>query len=159
MEVAYAAIPPLGFGLDLMVHKVLMRMRGGAWCEVVVLVRGWPKLETGWWRAQAKWPQVYGEATAAEVRAAGVRRRVNGVNPDLSRSTYRGSTGSARCGSFRRIMRYNSSIPIISQEDCAGFIVNRPRHDLNFEFRSSAAHKAPSGHPDGKQDRQAPTSH
>jgi hypothetical protein len=90
MEVAYAAIPPLGFGLDLMVHKVLMRMHGGAWCEVVVLVRGWPKLETRWWRAQAKWPQVYGEATAAEVRAAGVRRRVNRVNPDPSRSTYRG---------------------------------------------------------------------
>jgi hypothetical protein len=33
MEAASVAISPPGFGLDLMKHKVLMRMRGGAWCK------------------------------------------------------------------------------------------------------------------------------
>jgi hypothetical protein len=89
MEAASAAISPLGFGLDLMVHKVLMRMRGGAWRGVLVLVRGWLKLDTGWRRAEAKWPQGCGEATTAEVRATG-GRRVNGVNPDPSWSIYGG---------------------------------------------------------------------
>jgi hypothetical protein len=63
-----------------------------------------------------------------------------------------GSTGSARYGSFRRTTRYNGSIPIISREDYTGFIIKIPCHDLNSEFRSSAAHKAVSGRPDGKQD-------
>jgi hypothetical protein len=46
-EAAPAAISPLGFGLDLM-HKVLMRMHGGARCGAVVLARGRPELEFGW---------------------------------------------------------------------------------------------------------------
>jgi hypothetical protein len=86
------------------------------------------------------------------VRATGGRRRANGVNPDPSRSIYRGSTGSACCGSFHHTTRYNGSIPIISRKDCAGFIVNIPHHNLNSVFRSSDAHKASSGHPNGKQD-------
>jgi hypothetical protein len=31
-----------------MEHKVLMRLHGGAQRGVVVLARGWPKLETRW---------------------------------------------------------------------------------------------------------------
>jgi hypothetical protein len=52
MEAASAAISLQGFGLDLMMHKVLMRMRGGARCGAVVLARGQSELETGWERAR-----------------------------------------------------------------------------------------------------------
>jgi hypothetical protein len=90
-------------------------------------------------------------ATTAGVRVTGGRRRANGVNPDLSCSIYRGTTRSACCGSFCHTTRYNGSIPIISREDRARFIINRLSHDLNSEFRSSAAHKS-SGHPDDIQD-------
>jgi hypothetical protein len=48
MEAASAAISPLGFGLDIIVHKVLMRMHGGARRGVVVLTRGRLELEIGW---------------------------------------------------------------------------------------------------------------
>jgi hypothetical protein len=48
MEAASTAISPLGFGLDLMVHRLLMRMRRGARRGVVVLTRGRPELEIGW---------------------------------------------------------------------------------------------------------------
>jgi hypothetical protein len=48
MESASDAISPLGFGLDLMVPKALMRMRGGARRGVVVLTRGRLELEIGW---------------------------------------------------------------------------------------------------------------
>jgi hypothetical protein len=89
---------------------------------------------------------------AARVRATEGRRRVNGVNPDPSRSIYRGSTGSACCGSFRRTTRYNGSIPISSRQDRAGFVVNRLSHDLNSESRSSAVHKTSSGHRYDRQD-------
>jgi hypothetical protein len=65
MEVSSAAILPLGFGLDLMVHRVLMRMCGGARRGVVVLARGRPELETGWERVQERRPQGCEEATAA----------------------------------------------------------------------------------------------
>jgi hypothetical protein len=50
MEAAFAAISPLGFGLDLMEHKVLMRMGGGARRRAVVLARGRPEVEIGWKR-------------------------------------------------------------------------------------------------------------
>jgi hypothetical protein len=151
MEAASATILLLGFGLDLTLLKVLMRMHGRAWRGVVVLACGWLELEIGRRCAQAKWSQGCEEATTADMRATGGRRRVNGVNPDPSRSIYSGSTGSAQCGSFRHTTCYNGSISIISREDCAGFIVNMPRHHLNSEFRSSAAHKALLGHHDGKQ--------
>jgi hypothetical protein len=90
MEVASAAISPLGFRLDLMEHKVLMRMRGGAQRGMVVLARGWSELEIGWMRAQEKQPQGCGEATTARMKVTGGRRRANGVNPDPSRSIYMG---------------------------------------------------------------------
>jgi hypothetical protein len=77
MEAAFAAISLLGFGLDLMVHKVLMCMRGGARHGAVVLACGWTELETGWRREKANWPQGCKEATAAEVRATGGRRSAN----------------------------------------------------------------------------------
>jgi hypothetical protein len=63
MEVVFAAISPLGFGLDLMEHKVLMCMRGGARRGVVVLTRGRPELEIGWERAGAKRSQGCRKAT------------------------------------------------------------------------------------------------
>jgi hypothetical protein len=90
MEAASAAISPLGFGLDLMVHRVLMCMCGGARRGVVVLARGRPELETRWERAQEKRPQGCGEATTTGVRVAGGRRRAIGVNLDPSHSMYRG---------------------------------------------------------------------
>jgi hypothetical protein len=52
MEVAYAAISPLGFGLDQMEHKVLMRMRRGERRGAVVLACVQPELEIGWARMQ-----------------------------------------------------------------------------------------------------------
>jgi hypothetical protein len=67
--------------------------------------------------AEAKQSQDRGKATAAEVRAMGGRRKGNGVNPDSGRPIYRGSTESARCGSFRRTTRLNGSIPRSSRED------------------------------------------
>jgi hypothetical protein len=65
-------------------------------------------------------------------------------------------TGSARCGSFYRTTHFNGSILRNSREDCGGFIANRVSHDLNSKFRSSTVTKLSSGHPDGKQVRQAP---
>jgi hypothetical protein len=124
MEAASAAISQLGFKLDLMVHRVLMHMHGGARHGVVVLARGRLELETGWERAHQKWTQGCGEATTVGVRVTG-RRRGNGVNPDPSHSIYRGSTASSRCGSFRCTTRFNVSILINTQEDCVGFITNR----------------------------------
>jgi hypothetical protein len=57
------------------------------------------------------------KATAAEVRVAGGRRKGNGANPDPGRPIYRGSTESARCGSFRCTTYLNGSILRSSQED------------------------------------------
>jgi hypothetical protein len=57
MGAASAAISPLGLDLDLMEHKVLMRMRGGARCRMVALARGWPEPVTGWKHARGKWSQ------------------------------------------------------------------------------------------------------
>jgi hypothetical protein len=48
MEAASAAISLIGFGLDLMPHKVLMCMHGGARRGAVVLAHGRPELEVGW---------------------------------------------------------------------------------------------------------------
>jgi hypothetical protein len=107
----------------------------------------------------AKRSQDCGKATAEGVRATGGRRRANGVNFDPVHSIYKGSTGSACCGSFRHTTRFNGSIPGNSREDCAGFIDNRLSHNLNSEFRSSAINILSLGHPDDKQVQQAPTSH
>jgi hypothetical protein len=52
MEAASAAISLLGFGLDLMPHKVLMRMRGEAWRGAVALECGRSELEVGWEHAR-----------------------------------------------------------------------------------------------------------
>jgi hypothetical protein len=57
---------------------------------MVVLARGQSGLETGWERAQERWPQGCEEATTAGVRATGGRRRAKGINPDQGRSIYRG---------------------------------------------------------------------
>jgi hypothetical protein len=48
MEAASAAISLLGFELDLIEHKVLMRMRGGARRGVMVLTSGRSEVEIGW---------------------------------------------------------------------------------------------------------------
>jgi hypothetical protein len=48
MEAASATTSPLGFGLHLMEHKVLMHMRGGARRGVVVLTHERRELEIGW---------------------------------------------------------------------------------------------------------------
>jgi hypothetical protein len=58
MEAASAAISLLGFGLDLMEHKVLMHMSGGARRGAVVLAHGRLELEIGWEHARG------GEAVA-----------------------------------------------------------------------------------------------
>jgi hypothetical protein len=73
----------------------------------------WPAGAGGWMSAcaGARWWQDCGKATATEVRATEGRRKKNGVNPDLGYTIYRGSTESARCGSFRRTTRFNGSIP------------------------------------------------
>jgi hypothetical protein len=158
MEAASATISPLWLDVDLMEHKVLMRMCGGTRWRVVALARGWPESATGWKRVWGKRSQGC-EELWRESDNDERKKRVNGVNPDPRRSIYRGSTGSACCGSFCRTTRYNVSIVINSREDCIGFIVNRLSQDLNSEFRSSAGNKTPWGQPDDKQGWQAPTSH
>jgi hypothetical protein len=151
MGAASATISPLGLELDLMEHKVLMRMRGGARCKsdgASALMAG-----VGDWmeaRAREAVARLRG-ATVTRATTTGGRRGRMGVNPNPSHSIYRGSSGSARCGSFHRTTCYNGSILVISRDDCAGFIVNRLSHDLNSEFGSSAANKTLSGHPDDKQ--------
>jgi hypothetical protein len=51
MEAVTAAISPLGFALDLIVQRVLMRMHRRVQCGAVVQARGQPELEVGWERA------------------------------------------------------------------------------------------------------------
>jgi hypothetical protein len=92
-------------------------------------------------RAREAVARLWGATVARVTTMRG--RRANGVNPDPSRSIYRGST---RCGSFCRTMRFNGSILINLREDCAGFIINRLSHDLKSEFRSSAVNQISSGH-------------
>jgi hypothetical protein len=52
MEAATAAISPLGFALDVMVQRVLTRMRRGARCGAVEQARGRSELEVGWEHAR-----------------------------------------------------------------------------------------------------------
>jgi hypothetical protein len=61
MQVAFITILPLGFGLDLMAHKVLMHMRGRARCRAVVLACRGPEPVAGWKCAQGKQSQGCGE--------------------------------------------------------------------------------------------------
>jgi hypothetical protein len=52
MEAASAAISSLGFTLDLMLHRVLTRIRKRSAQEAATLARGWLKLEAGWVRTR-----------------------------------------------------------------------------------------------------------
>jgi hypothetical protein len=94
MEVASAAISPLGFVLDLMLHRVLTRMRkrtavrdGGvsAW---LAGLRGRMRA-----RSRARWSQDRcGREKAMEVEATATRgrRKGNGIKPALGHPIYRG---------------------------------------------------------------------
>jgi hypothetical protein len=89
MGATSAAISQLGLDLDLIEHKVLMRMRGGARRRMVVLAHGWPKPAMIWKRTLGKRSQGYGSYRGD----GGSKRRkekANGVNPDPSCSIYRG---------------------------------------------------------------------
>jgi hypothetical protein len=68
-------------------------------------------------RAGARRSQDRRKATGVEARAVGGRRKGNGANPDPGRPIYRGSTESARCGSFRLTICLNGSILRSSRED------------------------------------------
>jgi hypothetical protein len=120
--------------------------------RAMALAQGRPEPAIGWKRAREGSGRKAARRYDVKRDSDGRKKRINGVNPDPSRSIYRGSTGFARCGSFRRTMRYNGSILIISLGDCVGFVVHRLNHDLNSEFRSSTANKTSSGHPDDKHD-------
>jgi hypothetical protein len=160
IEVASVAVSKLGFGLDLMVHRVLMSMRGGARRRVVVLVRGRPELKVGWECTQERsGRKIVGKLQRRKRERREEEEERMGSTPTRAALFIGGSTGSAHCGPFRRTTCYNGSISIILREDCTRFVVNKLSHDLNSEFRSSGTSKTPSGHPDSKQVRQAPTSH
>jgi hypothetical protein len=94
MEAASTAISPLGFGLDLMLHKVLTRMRkrsatwGGGASTWLAGLGGRMGARVGARRLQESYGG--GKATAVEVRATGGRRKGNGVNPASGRLIYRG---------------------------------------------------------------------
>jgi hypothetical protein len=85
MEVASAAISPLGFVLDLMLRRVLMRMckrsaaRGGVVSAWLARLGGWTRARSGARRSQ----DCYGSAKAIAVKAKVTRgrRKRNGVNP------------------------------------------------------------------------------
>jgi hypothetical protein len=109
MGAASAAISPLGLDLDLMEHKVLMCMCSGARRRTAALAHGWPELETEWMCARGKRSQGCGSYGGNDDND-GRKKTVNGVNPEPSRSIYRGSTGSARCGSFRRTMHTTTAL-------------------------------------------------
>jgi hypothetical protein len=94
-EAASAAISPLGFVLDLTLHRFLTHMRkrsaarsGGAstWLDEA---GGWMDAHAGARRSQ----DCYGvmKAIAVKVKVRGRRKR-NGVNPASGRPIYRGST-------------------------------------------------------------------
>jgi hypothetical protein len=128
MEAASAAISPLGFVLDVMLLRVLMSMRkrsevwsGGArtW---LAGVGGWMDVRVGARRSQ----DCYGgtKAIAVKVKEMRGRRKRNGVNPASSCPIYRGSTKSARYGSFPRTMCLNGSIPIGSRDNLGGFVAD-----------------------------------
>jgi hypothetical protein len=123
METVSTAISPLGFALDQMVQRVLTCMNaarsGGASAWLAGAGGGMGV------RAGARRSQDRGNDAAAEVRATGGRRRVNGVNPDSGRPIYRGSTESGRCSSFRRTTRSNGSIPRSPRKDYSGFVADQ----------------------------------
>jgi hypothetical protein len=139
MEAASAVISLLRLVLGLMLQRVLTRMRkrsatrSGSASTWLAGARGWTGARVG-----TRWSEDRRTATEAEATAAGGRRKGNGVNPASGRLIYRGSTESARCGSFRRTTRLNGSILKSSRADQGGFSLTDYSYDLNSEFKSSA---------------------
>jgi hypothetical protein len=121
MEAASTAIPPLGLVLDLILHKVLMRMckrstgRSGGAVTCLAGARGWMRVGAG---ARLSQDRYGGEKVMeVEVTAMGGRQKWNRVNPALGRPIYRGVHRSTHYGSFCRTTRLNGSIPRNSRED------------------------------------------
>jgi hypothetical protein len=92
-----------------------------------VLARAWPELEATWVGTGARRSQEKlqrGRAAVVEVKATGRKTKGIGVNLAPGRPIYRGSTESARCGSFCRTTCVNGSIPRSSRKDQGGYFAN-----------------------------------
>jgi hypothetical protein len=123
MEAPSTAISPLGLVLDLMWHKVFMRIRrkstaqsggastslarAGSWTDG----RGSKVVARSLRRARER------ERESDESDSDGGRRRGMGSTPPWAILFIGGSTESIRCGSFHRTIRLNGSILRNSQED------------------------------------------
>jgi hypothetical protein len=136
MQAASAAISPLGFVLDLILQRVLTRMcersavRSGGAITWLVGARGWTGV-----RSEERQSQDRKRATAEGKRQKLKRERCEGEERGMGSTPPRaalfigGSTESARCGSFRRTIRPNGSIPGSSREYFGGFFADwlKPR--------------------------------
>jgi hypothetical protein len=94
MEAASAAISPLGFVLDLMLHRILTRMRKRSAARSAG-ASTWLAGARGWMNAHAearRSQDCYGGTKAIAVKAKEMRgrRKMSGVNPALGRPIYRG---------------------------------------------------------------------
>jgi hypothetical protein len=101
---ASAAISTLGLDLDLSKQRVLMRMRSGARHGAAALAHGWPEPGENRRAREKNGCKAAGSTAAAVVIATGGGTRR--VWSTLTRVVLfiGGSTGSARCRSFRCTM-------------------------------------------------------
>jgi hypothetical protein len=138
MGAASAAISPLGLGLDIIEHRVLMCMRGGARRRTVALrMDGQSRRRDGHAREESGCK--VGGATTAMAKATGGRRRRMGSTPTHAHLFI------SRVHQIRPLrllpphdVHYKGNIPIISREDHTRLFAGRASNDLSSEFRSSA---------------------
>jgi hypothetical protein len=89
--------------------------------------RVWPVGTGGWMGARAREQssrKTVGKQWWQKRERREEEERWMGSTPTRAALFIGGSTGSTRCGSFRRTTRFNGSIPRSLREDCGGFIVN-----------------------------------
>jgi hypothetical protein len=99
----------------------------------------------GWRHTQGKRLQGY-ESNGSDSDGNGRKNRVNGVNPDSSRSIYRWVYPIRLLWLLPPYYtHHNDYIPTILREDYAGLFTRQASHDLSSEFRSSDTLLA-SGH-------------
>jgi hypothetical protein len=128
MEAASAAISPLWFVLDLMLQRVLTRMRkrsaaqSGGTSTWLAGAGGWMDARAGERRSQ----DCYGGMKAIAVKAKEMRgrRKRNGVNPTSGHPIYRRVHRICPLRFLPRTMRLNGSILISSRDNLSGFVAD-----------------------------------
>jgi hypothetical protein len=163
MQAASTAISPLGFELDLMLHKILTRMRKRSTV--------WSGGASTCLAGAGAWMGARGRKTVArELR----RRESDDDGSESDRRKMKGEWGLPRLGppyflggppnlpiAIPSAVQHTSTT--IFREVCtkikADFLLTDYNYDLNLSLGLQLNKKTPSGRPDGKHVLQAPTSY